>query len=365
MEYEMAKLSLNVTNLEKAALEVQKKFNSDLKRDVTWSLVKVNINDIILNAHNNRFAPDEALTEEEHEKAIYEEDVVAFQNLQKSLECNPQFEQLIGYLDPDSGKVHLIAGHRRTFAAKRAGIVELLVWVTDKLTPEEIEYIRDWPEIHKTKVAHATFAQYKSIFNDLKGRNEEQREKRIQVLLKKGYSRRDILKAERVFGRMDAFCKEHGEKTNQRLNQVKAFETYDQVCVTKFQQLQDQGEFHRITVLDQVAKAFLKNQIAHDDLKATVDGIAELSATDPVYKTIKENPKCLEDENYLRRLTVLARDQKNSRNVVEDLNDYTSRLFSKLVDRADITEMSSCLSELKDAVTRLESAINNINTRGA
>lgn len=357
--------SLKLINLEKSAIEVQKKFNSDLNREIVWSLIKADIDDISLNAFNNRFAPDEALTDAEHEKAIYEEDVVAFENLQKSMTCNPQFEQLIGYLNPETEKIHLIAGHRRTFAARRAGIKDLLVWVTTGLSPEEIEYVRDWPEIHKTKVAHAIFAQYKSIYNDLKGRTEEEREKRIQTLLKKGYSRREILKSERVFGRMESFCKEQGEKAHQRANQVKAFETYDQVCVNTFSKLQDQGEFHRIAVLDQVAKAFLKEQIAHDDLKTTVEGIAKLSVNDPVYKTIKENPAYLDDVNNLRRLTDLARSQQRATNALEELNDFTARLFSKLVDRADVAEMTNCLNEMKDAAARLESAINNINTRGA
>lgn len=345
-------------------LEIQSKFNSDLGREITWRLLKVNLDEIALNEFNNRFAPDDALTIEEHEQATIEEDPAAFENLRKSWECNPQFEQLVGFTDPATDKVHLIAGHRRYFAAKRAGSESALIWVADDLNADEIEHVRDWPEIHQTKVQHSTWARYKSIYKDLRGKNEIERERRMKVWKQKGYTRQQIIKAERVFGRIESFCKANGEKTHHRSGQVKAFETYDQMCETKFHELQDQGEFPRLLVLDQVAKAFLKHQIAHDDLKITVEGLADLPASDPVYKSVSENPKYLDDVTNLRRLTNLARTQRNSGDLLSDVREFTSRTFSKLIDRADVSEMSECLTELKDTVSRLEAALKNISSGG-
>ncbi len=361
----MALESTSTPFLKTNSLETQTKFNEDLGREITWHLISVDLNDIGLNQLNNRFAPDEAMTEDEHEKAIIEEDSIAFENLQKSWSCNPQFEQLIGYTDDGTTKINLIAGHRRFFAAKRTKSKSALIWVAHGLTADEVEHVRDWPEIHQTKVPHASFSRYKAIYNDLKGRNELDREKRMNVWKQKGYTKPQILKAERVFGRMDSFCKSVGEKTQQRSGQVKAFETYDQICETKFQELRDQGEIGRIVTLDKVAKAFLKNQIAHDDLKVTVEGLSDLPPSDPVYKSIQENPDYLNDVQNLRRLTNLARTQRNTENVVTEVKEFSGRIFAKLVDRADIAEMTESLSEFKDTVARLEAALSNINTRGA
>ncbi|MDZ4662961.1 MAG: hypothetical protein SGJ18_15215 [Pseudomonadota bacterium] len=361
----MALQSTATPFLKNNALETQIKFNMDLGKEITWRLVSVDLPDIGLNHLNNRFAPDEAMTEEEHEQAIIEEDAIAFENLEKSWTNNPQFEQLIGFTDDKSSMVNLIAGHRRFFAAKRTKSKSALIWVAHGLTADEVEHVRDWPEIHQTKVPHASFARYKAIYNDLKGRNELDREKRVNVWKQKGYTKPQILKAERVFGRMDSFCKSVGEKTQKRSGQVKAFETYDQICETKFQELKDQGEIARIVTLDKVAKAFLKNQIAHDDLKVTIEGLAELSPSDPVYKSIKDNPDYLNDVQNLRRLTNLARAQRNADNIVTEVQEFTGRIFSKLVDRADVAEMTACLVELKDTATRIEAALSNINSRGS
>ncbi|QDK41235.1 hypothetical protein DOM21_07145 [Bacteriovorax stolpii] len=348
-----------VPKSEQKILNTQERFHTDLGKSINWKLVEVALGDIVLNQFNNRFSPDEALTNEEHEEAIINEDPVAFENLEKSWANNPQFEQLIGFTRDDNNKINLIAGHRRFFAAKRTKHKTALVWVAHNLDNEEVEHIRDWQEIHQTKVAHASYAKYKAIYADLKGRSEIDREKRISIWRQKGYSKSQIIKAERVFGRMESFCRSIGEKTQERANQVKAFETYDQICETKFQNLKDQGEISKIVILDKVAKAFLKNQIAHDDLKVTIEGLSELSLSDPSYKAISENAEFLNDVANLRRLTNLARSQRETSGVFEEVKEFTSRMFSKLVDRADFTEMKDCLQELKDTVARLESALEN------
>lgn len=349
--------------LSNQVLDTQIKFNMDLGKEIHWNLASIKLDQIALNQFNNRFAPDNALSDEEHERSIVEEDAVAFENLKKSWESNPQFEQLIGYTVDGEDRVHLIAGHRRFFAAKRADAESVLVWVAAGLTTDEIEHIRDWPEIHQTKVAHSSFARYKAIYNDLKNRNDLDREKRIAVWKQKGYTKQQILKAERVFGRIDSFCQSNGERPHERASQVKAFETYDQVCETTFQELRDQGDISRLITLDRVAKAFLKHQIAHDDLKVTVEGLSQLPSGDPVFKAV-ENPEYLTDVTNLRRLTNLARTQRSSGNVVDDVREFSTRVFSKLIDRADAAEMASCLEEFQDVAKRIGSALANISKGG-
>lgn len=345
-------------------LEIQKRYNEDLGREIEWKLLAVPLAEIVLNEFNNRFAPDEALTEAAHEQAVIEEDSAAFENLQKSMESNPQFEQLVGYTVDGERGVRLIMGHRRFFALKRAGFAEALIWVAHELNDEEVEHVRDWPEIHQTKVAHSTFARYKAIYLDLKGRNEIDREKRINVWKQKGYTKAQILKAERVFGRMEAFCAGVGEKPVRRISQVKAFETYDQICESVFQKLKDEGDVAKVVTLDKVAKAFLKNEIAHDDLKVAIDGLAELPASDPALKAVNDDPNYLTDVANLRRLTIVARANKNSDSIVDDIRDFTARSFSKLVHRADIAEITACLEEFKDIATRLETALTTIKAGG-
>lgn len=361
----MAQMSTTVPNSMISPLAIQTKFNNDLGKEITWHLLSADINSVFPNPRNNRFAPDEEMTDDEHEQAIIEEDGISFENLQKSWENNPQFEQLIGFAENDSSKIIVMCGNRRFYAAKRSKAKSVLIWVAYGLNLDEIEHIRDWPEIHQTKVPHAPYVRCKAIFNDLQGRNELDREKRINVWKQKGYTKPQILKHERVFGRLHSFCKANGEKTQDRAGQVKAFETYDQICETKFQELRDQGEIQRLMTLDKVAKAFLKNQIAHDDLKITVEGLADLPASDPVYKAIQDNPDYLNDVPNLRRLTNLARTQRDSDDLGGEVREFTSRILAKLLDRADVTEMTNCLMELKDTAVRLEAALGNINTRGA
>lgn len=352
-------------------LETISKFNMDLGKNIKWQLMLAPINSIKLNQFNNRFAPDEALTDEEHEDAIIKEDSIAFDNLQKSWENNPQFEQLIGInksnpSDPKGSMlIDLIGGHRRYFAAKRAKAMFILIWVAmDELTADEIEHIRDWPEIHQTKVVHSSFAKSKAIYNDLKGRTEIDREKRIKIWQQKGYTKSQILKAEKVFGRLDTFCKSIGEKAQDRAGQMKSFETYNQICDTTFEELKDQGEIQRIITLDKVARAFLKEQIAHDDLKVAVDGLAKLPATDPVYKAINEDPNYLNDVENLRRLTNLGRAERNNRDLVDETKDFTGRVFAKLIDRAQVDEIKACMEELRDTANRLQSALENLTVGG-
>lgn len=345
-------------------LETQKRYNIDLGREIEWQLVSVPLAEVLLNGFNNRFTPDEEMSEDEHEQAVVEEDARAFENLQKSMESNPQFEQLVGYTVDGEEGIRLIMGHRRYFALKRAGIGYALIWISHALTGDEVEHVRDWPEIHQTKVAHSTFARYKAIYVDLKGRNEIDREKRIGVWKQKGYTKAQIQKAERVFGRMESFCASEGEKPSRRISQVKAFETYDQICETVFQPLKDQGDVAKVVTLDKVAKAFLKAEIAHDDLKVTIDGLVELPASDPAIKAISSDPGYLSDLANLRRLTIIARANRNSDSVVEDVHDFTARVFSKLVHRADVAEISACLDEFKDTAARLESTLATIKAGG-
>lgn len=359
----MALQSIYLSNSEIPVLETQVKFNTDLGKEITWNLTNPYLDTIGLNAFNNRFAPDQAMSIEEHEEAVVEEDVLAFENLKKSWECNPQFEQLIGYTLPDSDKIFLIAGHRRFFAAKRANAERALVWVAANLSQDEIEHIRDWPEIHQTKVAHSSFARYKAIYQDLRGRNELDREKRINSWKQKGYTKQHILKAERVYGRLDSYCEASGEKPHERASQVKAFETYDQICENTFQNLKDVGDFGRLMALDKVAKSFLKHQIAHDDLKVTVEGLSKLSEKDPVFQAI-ESDEYLDSVDNLRRLTNLARTQNSGGTITDDVSEFTTRIFSKLIDRADAQEIENCVSEFRDIAQRLDAALSNIKKGG-
>lgn len=345
-------------------LDVQIKHNSDLGRDIEWRLVSVKLDKIMLNAFNNRFSPDEALTKEEHENAIIQEDAVAFENLEKSIACNPQTEPLVGYTVDGEDLIRLIMGHRRYFALERTGNDSALAWLAHGLTEDEVEQIRDWPEIHQTKVAHSKFAQHKAVYLDLKDRTEIDRAKRINVWKQKGYSRSQILKSERVFGRIEAFCAEEGEKPADRITQVKSFETYDSICETTFAKLKDEGDIGKVVILDQVAKAFLKNEIAHDDLKVTVDGLADLPPSDPAIKAINSDPEFLSDIANLRRLTILARTNKSSSSVLQDVEDFTARILSKLVQRADVNEMSDCLAALRDTAKSLEANLNSIKAGG-
>jgi len=343
-------------------LDTQTKFNEDLGREITWFLVQVPLKELKLNALNNRFAPDAELSEEEHEEAVISEDPHAFENLKKSWDSNPQFEQLIGFTKPNMDGFYVIAGHRRTFAARQSGAETVLMWVAEGLSENEVEHIRDWPEIHTTKVPHASFAKFKSIYSDLAGTDDLEKERRIVKWKKKGFTRPQILKAERVFGRLSEFCKSIDVKPHTRADQIKAFETYDSICESTFHALKDRGEFQRVLHMDKVAKAFLKQQLAHDDLKVAVEGMADLPPNDPVFKAIETDPTYLDDTTNLRRLTELARTQRNSESIIKDVQEFTMRTFAKLIDRADATEIDACIEEFKDAVQRLEAARSNLRS---
>lgn len=348
-----------------SALDVQVKFNEELGREITWYLIKPDLTQIHPDEFNIRFSPDQALTDEAHEDMIIEEDPQAYENLKKSWECNPQLEPLVGYYLTGDTKYRLIAGHRRFFSARESETA-VLMWVAFDLAPEEVEHIRDWPEVNKTKVIHGNFFEFKRIYNDLKGRNDLDRAKRMKVWKKKGYKEEKVAEAERVFGRIVTFTGERGEKPEDRKSQVKAFKTYDKVCQTTFKELLDNGDMERVALLDQVAKAFLIHGVAHDDLKVTVDALAELSDSDPAIKTIKEDPTYLDDVGNLRKLDALARASRNApESLVDAAREFTARLYGKLVDRAEVGEINGCLTEFEDTVARLKSALLTIQNGGS
>jgi len=327
-----------------------------------FGLYKLPHSAVIHDEFNTRFGPDSPLSPEEHLELVLREDFGRSENLEKSLRTLPFTEPVIGFANAGDTVAKVIHGNRRWLLSGRAGLETIYAWIVQAPSPEDIEFIRDWPEIFQSKVDHSPFHKNKNVYLTLKSaRTDDDRETKIERLKKRGLTRPQIEKGERTYKRLLNFCKNASENPEDRATQWKAFETYDQACESSFENLRRCGEFGKVAILDSVANAFLKKKIAHDDLKITLDAFSKLPSTDPIFFFFFKKEIDLDDVTELRRLTIEARSMRDSRKPSAAVEEFHLKIYSRFSADPDPAEISLTLSKIQAAADRLRALLGGLN----
>lgn len=305
------------------------------------------------NPKNNRFRSQEGLSAEEHSRLLRAQNPSNFSALVKSIKDQPCFEAVkIHYKD---GKLFIIDGHRRIEAARESGRDDFLAIIYEDLTEEQFDFVAEWNEENPTKLPHEAFYKARGIaLPIITAKTEEEREKVLTRLKRRNIKQSQIDRAVNTILYIKDFAERTGEAEEKRSDQYKAFET---VALTKqdtFQTLRNIGDFEKIERLDNLAVDFLKANLAHDDIKVALDGLAQRDLNDITWIKIIEKDFDTEKTSDLRRIVNEIRLNNSNSDLLAETKAFSQRLYGKLLKEPD----SSLIDSLKEEVNALIEKLN-------
>jgi hypothetical protein len=308
---------------------------------------------IDMNPRNNRFRPKEDLTSSVQEKMLREQHPEVFASLVKSMTDNPCFEAMkLLYTD---GKFVMIDGHRRLLAGKDAKRQDYLAIIYTDLSEENFDYLAEWNEENDTKLPHESFYQARGIALPLiTAKDDADRQKILERFKRRGLKDQKINRAVDTVLYIQEFSKITGEPEEKRADQYKAFETVAATRKQKFEGLRNIGEFEKIEALENLSVDFLKANLAHDDIKVALDGLAERSMEDPIWQMIEDKEIDVKQTSGLRRIVNEIRATNTTHDLVAEAKAYSQRLYGRLLASPEVDTIKKVRLELAGLVSKLD-----------
>ncbi|MCO5113406.1 MAG: hypothetical protein M9899_04445 [Bdellovibrionaceae bacterium] len=301
----------------------------------------------------------ENVSKEKQEERIRIEAPKEHKNLVKSLQFIPSAsEPIIAYLNPGMKRVQKIHGHRRGIAAEDAGIEKLRVLIAMNIDESTKKFLRDHPEANPSKVLHTNYARARVVYNELRGvEDKSKREAKIgEIMQRTGLKRNQVLTAERRSIFMDQVCERIGVSPEERKNQFKTFATCDQLNENEFQELRHKGEFVRLQHLDNLMHAYIKHQVAHDDVKTTINYLSHSVPSDPILVSVYDGEVDLNSIDSLRELTANVRlAMIRSESPVKEVRKALDREWNRTFELQDKTVASDIVSLLETQIQKFRS----------
>jgi hypothetical protein len=308
--------------------------------------------------HNVRWG-GEHISEEEQKRRIRTEAPKEYRNLVKSLQCIPSAsEPVIAYLNPGMELSKRIHGNRRGVASEDAGIERVRVLIAIEIDEKTHKFLRDNPEANPSKVLHTNYAKARMVFNELDGiYDNDRREEKIGEITKRiGMKRNQILTAERRSKFMDQACGRIGVSPEERKSQFKTFSTCDQLNENEFQELRHKGEFDRLHALDNLMHAYIKHQVAHDDIKVTINFLTYASPTHPLLKSLLDGDLNIENVESLRELTANVRlELIRSESPVKEVRKALDKEWNRTFELQDKSVAADIVALLQTQVLKFKS----------
>lgn len=314
---------------------------------------------------NVRFAPEEPLTPEQHKAMIIAQDEARYANLVESIKKYGVLEPITTVLDPASGKLKVVMGNRRYYAAGDAGIDTLPVYVLSDLPEDELAHLRDWPEAHPTKVPHKAVYIAKIVHDTLKSApTPDTREARINLLAERyGFGKKQVEKMERVATRLLRFRKDRGEAFDTNPDSFKAFESYDSLQQNELGELRQRAEFDKLETLEKVAESYLEKNIAHDDFREAVAFLAKAPTGDQMYQDITSGRVNIKDEETLRQITRYVREaSRRQKDPAQDLRLAIGRAVERVQSDFDAEKAQECILEMQRGLARMEAIVRALGS---
>jgi hypothetical protein len=249
----------------------------------------------------------------------------------------------------------VIDGHRRLLAGKDAKRKDYLAIIYTDLTEENFDYLAEWNEENDTKLPHEAFYQARGVALPLiEAKTETDRNKILERLKRRGLKDQKINRAVDTVLYIQEFAKTTGEPEEKRADQYKAFETVAATRKQKFQTLRNIGEFEKIEALENLSVEFLKANLAHDDIKVALDGLAERSMEDPIWQMIEDKEIDTKETAGLRRIVNEIRATNTTHDLVAEARAYSQRLYGRLLSSPDVEVIKKVRLELSSLISKLD-----------
>lgn len=327
-------------------------------KEIKWLAIKAPLACFDLDPNNTRFGKDEPMDEETQHKEFIMEAPKETNNLAKSLTILPFSEFVQAYFCSNSKRFKIIHGNRRACLARKNGLEDILALIPINADQETILAIRDYPENHPTKVKHSPFAKAKNIHSYLsKCKNDSERKDMVEVLskrrkLKKG----EVEQQNRTIEKAIVKCEEIGVDLDDRKSQYKTFETYEKLSEKEIKEARLIGDFQRVEFLENICSAYIKNNIAHDDMAIVVSTLAKLPTDHSFIKEINEGEYDLSKIEDIRSLTSEIRiyNERERVNPPEEFKKAASKVFKLLQSDPNDKVVSAVAKQAKEFAKQCE-----------
>lgn len=305
---------------------------------------------------NNRFRSKGGLADEEHKQMLRNQNPINFKSLVESIQNQP-FSDAVK-LELIGGALRTIDGHRRQEAAEDAGRADMFALVYPELSEEQREYLAEWSEENPTKLPHDPFFQASGIaLPIIEAKSEDERQKILGRLKRRKISQGQIDKAVRSIMFMSEIAvRDPDNKDNraeQYADQYKAFETVATLRQDSYEALRSQGDFEKVERLEDLGYRYLKANIAHDDIKDALVGLAEKPITDSLWQAINSKQIDTSTPAGLRDVVRIIRDEKRSTDAVADTRLFVERTWTKILKEPHLSLIGLIESELDGFMLKL------------
>jgi hypothetical protein len=313
---------------------------------------------VTFNSMNNRFRPNEALSNEEQSKLLRQQNPNSFKSLVQSIQNQPCSEAVkLQFID---GQLIVIDGHRRIEASKDAGRTDFLAIVYADLNKERFDFISEWNEENPTKLAHEAFYKARGIaIPILQAKTGAEVDEIFDYLKRRNLKEAQIKRAVSTISYISEFAKTVGEPEEKRADQYKAFETVAHFKETKYSTLHSIGEHEKVDLLQNIATHFLIANIAHNDIKTVLDSLAARNFEDEIWIQILNKEIDLNQTSHLRRLVNEIRLNNSSIDLVAEAKVFTQRVYGKLLSNPDQEVIGNILVEISSFTEKLKMLSNN------